>query len=188
MGLQPEWMLKSSPLKGAALARLLDGPIHGYKLARTMNELLDLDIEPNQLYRKLEALERDGLAYSHVVPAKRAGSRRAQGKPRRDYFPTEDAPGAVMEWMSATSPFAVARSEFYIKLAVARKEHVPALLEMVDLLESKVKEEIDRIPQEASFQTLAELGAQLARSTKLGYLRAELGGAVKARSGLGEFL
>lgn len=185
MGKQPGWMQGCATYKGAALALILDSHACGYEMTSALNTTLGLHLSPNALYPKLHKLEEDGLLYSvETEPAARVRG----NKHTREYFPTELAPEAVMDWMSATSPFNVARREFYTKLAVARREHVPVLLPMVNLLEAQIQAEIKGIPGEEPFTTLGELQAQLVRTIELGRLNVELKALGIARRELREFL
>jgi DNA-binding PadR family transcriptional regulator len=178
-------MLKCSPLKGAALVLLLNGPIHGYEMATSMNQMLGpgWDIRAQALYPKLGSLENAGLARSSKDDNQRAAPA------RKVFYPTEATAGAAMDWMSATGPLAVVRAEFYTKLAVARREHLPALLETLDVLERHAKAEIDEIAEDLGpLVTLAGLRLHLVRGAKLAHLRTELERIVVARRGIREFL
>jgi DNA-binding PadR family transcriptional regulator len=72
------------------LAALVDGPLHGYAIARRADELSAGEVHPSTgtLYAVLERAIADGL----VV----AGDRYVKGgRPRRDYTLTEDGRAAL---------------------------------------------------------------------------------------------
>ncbi len=187
-------------MKGAVATFLLaEGPVHGYEMTKLINEVLEpwserrdfFDPEVHlfdrkDVYPKMRALVRDGLAY--VVDEGAGSSRRRLDRAHKLYYPSDSMPGAVMDWMRATSPLTIVRAELRTKLAVALPEHTAALLNTLDVLEQEIRREIKLVPSAVLFTTLPELGLELRRSNRLGYLQAELASIMKTRSALREFL
>lgn len=120
------WMRgASTPLRGALLGLLLERPGHGGELANRLLSRLGETwrIDPNDVYRLLEQLEKDGLACSREEP--RRGNQR---RTRLVYHPTGDTAAALTTWMETLLPREPVRLGVQAKLAVAREEDGPRLL------------------------------------------------------------
>jgi DNA-binding PadR family transcriptional regulator len=164
-------MRGSSPLKGALLGLLLQRPGHGYDLANRLNRRLGpvWQIEAKGLYPMLQQLERASL-----VCSKRVAAHGPTGQ-RLIYFPTARAAQALTEWMTAGAPMEPQRGELQAKLAVARAEDVPRLLDALDGYErhclSLLGASGEELPQASSWLALT---INLTRAAALARLRAEL--------------
>jgi DNA-binding PadR family transcriptional regulator len=178
------WMRGSSPLKGALLGLLVQHPGHGYDLALRLHRRLGpaWQIEAKGLYPMLQQLERAGLVSSEKVACQ--GSTRG----RVIYSPTERAQQALTEWMTSGRSTEPLRVELHAKLAVARREDVPLLLNALDGYEQDcltlLSASAERFPQAGSLTALA---MNLTRAAALMRLRSELEWVALARREIAGF-
>jgi DNA-binding PadR family transcriptional regulator len=119
-------MRGSSPLKGAILGLVLERPGHGYDLGARLGARLGPSwaIDPKRLYRMLDQLERAGLISGTVE--------RDPENPRQHrtvYRATELAPKALRLWLETLAPREPTRVEIQAKVAAAREQDAPQLLE-----------------------------------------------------------
>jgi DNA-binding PadR family transcriptional regulator len=113
----------STPLRGALLGLVLERPSHGGELANRLRARLGeaWRVDGNDVYRLLEALEREGLVCCSEEPIRgRRGTRVV-------YHPTEITSAAVADWMATMLPREPARRGIEAKLAVAREQDLPSL-------------------------------------------------------------
>ena len=82
------------------LATLRDGPLHGYGLARTIEQRTEnaLQLREGTLYPALHALERDGLIQS-------AWETPPNGRERKTYTLTESGQKKLGEWSAGWQQF-----------------------------------------------------------------------------------
>jgi DNA-binding PadR family transcriptional regulator len=185
MGSQPKWMRGCSPLKGAALALVIERPGHCYGLTNRLNRRLGpaWHVGHNELYRPLKGLAAAELVWSKMVDGNAPTER------REVYHPTDRAVPALRDWMGAATAMAPMRKEFEVKLSVAREEDIPALLGALDVYERDCHALLAATsPPLPLTDSLAGLEMQVAREAALRHLRADLEGFVYARSLLSEFL
>ncbi len=120
------WMRGGSThLRGALMGLLLERPGHGGELAHRLVARLGETwrIDPNDVYRLLEQLEREGLTASAEEP--RRGNQR---RTRLVYHPTAQTGEALTVWMETLLPREPVRLGLQAKLAVAREQDAPRLL------------------------------------------------------------
>jgi DNA-binding PadR family transcriptional regulator len=111
-----------SPLKGAALALLVQGPSYGYELANRLERQLGPSwsiIRPS-LYRMLRSLHEEGLVSSE-----------SPGEINSDrivYKATELAETALLAWLDSPLPIEQGRLQLQARMVVARQQDLPRLL------------------------------------------------------------
>lgn len=179
------WMRgAAAPLKGALLGLVLERPGHGYDLANRLSMRLGpaWRLEANRVYRLLDDLERSGLVSYEVQPSKH-GPRQL----RAVYHPTDRAQHALTRWMEKSGPREAARSGLQAKIAVAREEDAPRLLEALkrherDCLELS-QSMSPRVPQVRSWRSLV---MDCARDAVDAQLKAEIDWARRTRQRIGE--
>lgn len=127
MGLATDSLATSeqSPLRGALLALLLQGPSHGYQLANRLERQLGpgWQITRTTLYRTLEKLNGDGL-----LLAEEPGTARS----RIVYCVTGRAEGAVQSWMESPLSLDEGQLQLQARMIVARLEDLPRILVAVN--------------------------------------------------------
>ncbi|GAA0492104.1 PadR family transcriptional regulator [Paractinoplanes deccanensis] len=98
-------------LRHAVLAALSHGEASGYELAKRFDvSVADFwSATPQQLYRDLEKLERDGLVEARVVEQQRRPNKRV-------FTLTEDGRAALRDFVEAPARPAAIRDEFLVKL------------------------------------------------------------------------
>lgn len=174
------WMRgASTPLRGALLGLLLERPGHGGELANRLVSRLGETwrIDSNDVYRLLEQLERDGLADSREEPRK-ANQRRT----RLVYYPTDESARALTTWMETLLPREPVRLGVQAKLAVAREEDLPRLLNALREYERECLVLAQSVfPTEAQVQTWAALIMDCTRDSIYGLLQAEIDWAGRTR-------
>lgn len=123
---QTRWMRgPSAALRGALLGLLLERPGHGADLANRLVARLGETwrVDSNDVYRLLEQLESNGLAVSR--------NQSTRGKHQRTqlvYHPTWATSEALTLWMETLLPHEPVRLAWQAKLAVARPQDAPRLL------------------------------------------------------------
>ncbi len=131
------WMRGSSPLKGAILGLVLERPGHGYDLGARLGARLGPSwaIDPKRLYRMLDQLERAGLI-SGAVESDPENPRQQ----RTVYSATELAPDALRMWLETLAPREPTRVEIQAKVAAAREQDAPQLLQALRQYEQECLE------------------------------------------------
>jgi DNA-binding PadR family transcriptional regulator len=111
-----------SPLKGALLGLLAQGPSHGYELANRLERQLgpSWTINRTSLYRMLRSLQAEGLISAE--PSDETNSARIV------YRATPSAEPALVAWMDSPPPLGQARAQLQTRMVVARQEDMPRLL------------------------------------------------------------
>jgi DNA-binding PadR family transcriptional regulator len=110
-----------SPLRGALLALLVQGPSHGYELANRLERQLGPGwriVRPS-LYRMLKGMRKDGLL--SVAEAQTAESKTV-------YSVTELAEPALYAWMESPLSLDSGQLQLQARMIVARWEDLPRLL------------------------------------------------------------
>lgn len=115
-----------SPLKGALLALLVQGPSYGYELANRLERQLgpSWPILRPSLYRMLKKLQAEGLLSSE--PSKETSSARIV------YGATDMAEPALVAWMDSPLPHEQGQLQLQARMIVARQEDLPRLLVALD--------------------------------------------------------
>jgi DNA-binding PadR family transcriptional regulator len=115
-----------SPLKGALLALLVQGPSYGYELANRLERLLgpSWPILRPSLYRMLRALRAEGL-----ISSESSGEMHSA---RIVYSATDLAEPALVVWMESPLPLEQAQLQLQARMVVARQEDLPSLLVALD--------------------------------------------------------
>jgi DNA-binding PadR family transcriptional regulator len=112
-----------SPLRGALVALLVQGPSYGYELANRLERQLGpgWTIQRPSLYRMLHGLHEKGLI-SPISGEKAASASRVV------YGATEFAEPAVVAWMSKPVSLEHGQLQLQARMVVARREDLPRLL------------------------------------------------------------
>jgi DNA-binding PadR family transcriptional regulator len=120
-----------SPLRGALLALLVQGPSHGYELANRLERQLGpgWSIVRTSLYRMLKGMHEDGLL--SVAEAETAESKIV-------YSATELAEPALYAWMEGPLSLDLGQLQLQARMIVARWEDLPRLLVAVNNHERKL--------------------------------------------------
>ncbi len=172
-----------SPLRGALLGLLVQGPGYGYDLANRLERQLgpSWSINRKTLYRMLGSLESEQLVSS---------DRSDEANPERImYSATPTAEAALGEWMATVAPLEPVRTELQTKLVVARREDLPGLLDAINEYERRWFElqraiEVDLPPQ----RSLRAGMMYLVREAALGHIAAELSWIDRARRMILDFI
>jgi DNA-binding PadR family transcriptional regulator len=111
-----------SPLKGALLGMLAQGPSHCYELANRLERQLgpSWTINRTSLYRMLRSLHAEGLI--EAEPSEETNSVRIV------YHVTPLAEPALVAWMDSSPSLEQARAQLQARMVVARQEDLPRLL------------------------------------------------------------
>jgi DNA-binding PadR family transcriptional regulator len=117
-----------SPLRGALLALLVQGPSHGYELANRLERQLGpgWPISRPSLYRMLKGLRADGLLTATEPEA---------AESKIVYSATELAEPALYVWMESPLTLGVGQLQLQARMIVARREDLPRLLIAVNSYE-----------------------------------------------------
>ena len=112
-----------SPLKGAVLGLLVQGPSYGYELANRLERQLGpgWSIVRPSLYRMLRGLDREGLVSSSQASEDTSSARIM-------YEATDLAESALIAWMDSPLSFDEAQLQLQARMVVARPEDLPRLL------------------------------------------------------------
>jgi DNA-binding PadR family transcriptional regulator len=118
-----------SPLKGAVLGLLMQGPSYGYQLANRLERQLGptWTIVRPSLYRMLRALHEEGLISSE--PSNETNSARIV------YRATAAAEPAFATWMASSPPLEQARLQLQARMVVAQLQDLPRLLDALNSYE-----------------------------------------------------
>lgn len=181
-----QWMRGSSAsLRGALLALLLERPGHGYDLANRLRERLgdSWAINRTYIYSLLDELEEEGLIVGRAEPVRH--SRRVLVT----FHPTDLTPVALGQWMQTFSPREPVRIGLQAKIAVAREEDAPSLMEAL----REYERECLQLLQDASASVARRrhwrlLVLECARDAVEGQLRAEIEWARRTRQRIAEHL
>ncbi len=121
----------STSLRGCLLALVLERPGHGYELANRLADRLGgmWAIVAKDIYRLLADLDGEGLLELRVERG--TGRRRS----RLVYHPTDLTPVAIAEWMKTLMPKEPTRVGIRAKVAVAREQDAPHLIQALRVYE-----------------------------------------------------
>ena len=121
-----------SPLTGALLALLVQGPSHGYELASRLQRQLGSSwpIHGTSLYRMLKRMHKDGLIATEPAGESNPG--------KIVYSPTDLAVPAVAAWMDSPLPPGDGQLQLQARMVVARREDLPRLLVALDGYEKEL--------------------------------------------------
>jgi DNA-binding PadR family transcriptional regulator len=119
-----------SPLKGAVLGLLVQGPSYGYELANRLERQLGpgWSIVRPSLYRMLRGLDREGLVSSSQASASSSQDSEDTSSARIMYEATDLAESALVAWMDSPLSFDEAQLQLQARMVVARPEDLPRLL------------------------------------------------------------
>jgi DNA-binding PadR family transcriptional regulator len=111
-----------SPLKGALLGLLAQGPSHGYELANRLERQLGPTwaINRTSLYRMLRSLQAEGLISAEPSDESNLS--------RTVYRATPAAIPALVAWMDSAPALGQARAQLQARMVVARQEDLPRLI------------------------------------------------------------
>jgi DNA-binding PadR family transcriptional regulator len=129
-----------SPIRAAVLAVLIEGPGHGWDIARRASRRMggSWRVAPRHIYPYLKQLETDGLVRSAQESSKRFPYM------REVYHVTESGKQARREWLAAPlSPTGVIRTDLQVRLAFSSEEDIPALLRAFAERREEILEEIE---------------------------------------------
>jgi DNA-binding PadR family transcriptional regulator len=175
----------SAPQRGALLGLLLERPGHGYDLANRLVSRLGETwrIDPRDVYRLLETLEKEGLA-SGVEEARHG----EDGRTLTVYHPTAQTAGALTAWMETLIPRKPVRLDLQAKLAVAREQDVPRLLLALRQYERECLQLAQQVaPRDGQAPCLAALFVDCTRDSVHGVLEAEIAWASRTRRRIDEY-
>lgn len=134
------WM-RGSPLKGALLAVLLElgEPAYPYRLATLLARRLGpaARVDHRLVYKMLDPLEEAGLVALELRESETGSWRR-----QKMYRPTELTETAVDEWMASAVPYAVAREDLQVRVAVSRPSDAGVLLRLLDAFEVQCMDQL----------------------------------------------
>jgi DNA-binding PadR family transcriptional regulator len=180
-----KWMRgPSASLRGVLLGLVLERPGHSYDLANRLVARLGETWRINQkdVYRLLKQLEEGGQVRSSDEP--RRGGRRGT---HPVYFPTESAEEALALWMETLVPMGPVRVGLQAKLAVARSEDVPRLLEALRQYERECLDLLQATPAAAGgSESWKALFMDCTREAVDGQLRQEISWAQHTRTRIRE--
>jgi DNA-binding PadR family transcriptional regulator len=176
----------STSLRGALLALLLERPGHGYELANRLRERLGSSwaISRTYIYSLLDELEAEGLIVGRAEPVRRG---------RRvlvTFHPTGLTAPALTQWMQTLAPKEPVRIGLQAKIAVAREQDAPWLLQAL----TEYERECLHVLQRTSSATATNqhhwqmLALDCARDAVHGQLRAEIEWARRTRQRIAEHL
>jgi DNA-binding PadR family transcriptional regulator len=126
----------SAPIKAAVLAVLLEGPGHGYDVAKRVNKRLGTwAIKPKHIYELLKQLEAAGLVRFRREPIDKSPGF------RKVFYPTEAARQARQDWFASRPALSVLRADIHARIAFSTEADVPELIRALaeyrsDLLEA----------------------------------------------------
>jgi len=128
-----------SPVKGAAVAVLLEGPTYGYEVAKRINRRMGSSwhIQEKHIYTVLRQLEASGLVRSEKAPI--------DVPPfwRRIYHATDEAVEARRNWFVTPPVASIVRPDIHARLAFASEDDIPDLLRSLEELRVDLLEEME---------------------------------------------
>ncbi|MFF5084442.1 PadR family transcriptional regulator [Actinoplanes sp. NPDC000266] len=129
-------------LRHAVLAALSQGEASGYELAKRFDVAVAdyWSATPQQLYRDLEKLERDGLVAARVVEQRRRPNKRV-------FTLTAAGRQALREFVREPAKPAAIRDEFLVKLQAGNAEDVDALIAAAEARLTRSREKLARYEQ-----------------------------------------
>jgi DNA-binding PadR family transcriptional regulator len=182
---KPTLVSDRSPLRAAVVAVLLEGPSHGYDVARRLKRWVGPSwrIYAKHIYTVLKSLERDGLVWSEELPGD--GPKRD----RRVYHPTPEAVQARAEWMQAPVLSTLVRADVEARLIFSQPEEAPSLLEMLDRYEEDVIADLEAV-RAVDTPPVAWRGRLLSRVRQTVAMRldAEMAGIEETRRDIEEYI
>ncbi len=127
---EQELSSNQSPLKGAVLGLLVQGPSYGYELANRLERQLGpgWSIVRPSLYRMLRGLDREGLVSSSQASVSSSQDSEDTSSARIMYEATDLAESALVAWMDSPLSFDEAQLQLQARMVVARPEDLPRLL------------------------------------------------------------
>lgn len=166
-------------LKYVLLGMLIERPGYGYDLQARIDERLPLlRYTPGAVYPALDRLNDQELIRAIGTKASLSTVR---GSPRVTYAATEEGVQQFDRWMQAATPLEANRDELLAKLALARTQDLPRLLELTRHREAQLREELGdlaEIPAPAwngsGRVPLALIGASLVRAADASRLSAAI--------------
>ncbi len=166
---QPGRLEGKAPIKAAVLAVLLEGPGHGYDVARRVNQRMGTwAINPKHIYQPLKQLEGAGLVRSEVVPSPEPPGYSTI------YYPTEAARKARDDWFGSRPAMGVLRADIHTRIAFSTEEDTPVLLRALAEYRAELLEAIEENTLTWAAPEESWLGFVL------GHLRAEVDQRCKA--------
>lgn len=180
------WMRGSSTsLRGVLLALLLERPGHGYDLANRLRERLgdSWAINRTYVYSLLDELELQGLIVGRAEPV-RHGRRVLV-----TFHPTELTPLALSQWMQTLAPREPVRIGLQAKIAVAREQDAPYLLQALREYERECLQLLENAHTNLAMRRhWRMLVLDCARDAVGGQLRAEIEWTRRTRQRIAEHL
>ena len=164
-----------SPLGGALLALLVQGPSHGYELANRLERQLGTDwqiVRPS-LYRMLKRMQGEGLLSIDApeVPESKVV-----------YRATERADVTVRAWMESTLTLLDGQLQLQARMIVARTEDLPRLLVAVNNYERTLFDmHVSLQPMNMDAGSLRGVMMRLVRGASRHRIKAELDWLEEAR-------
>ncbi len=176
-------------LKYVVLGMVVERPAYGYELYNRVETLLPFyNYTASAVYPALDRLEGAGLIEPAGAKERRGGVR---GNPRVMYSATPAGVTRLETWMYAPTAPEKSRDVLLAKLAIARAQDVPRLLEMARNQEAQVRRQLGGL-QEAPRAAwtgqgrvpLPLVGAALARSSEARRLAAAIESLQEIREAL----
>jgi DNA-binding PadR family transcriptional regulator len=176
-------------LKYVLLGMVVERPGYGYELQTRVEERLPFyNYTAGAVYPALDRLERDGLI---EAAGAKASLSTVRGSPRVMYSATADGVVRLERWMYAPTPPENSRDALLAKLAVARPQDVPRLLEVSRHQEAQLRLQLGGLQEApASAWTgrgrvpLPLVGAALVRSAEARRLSAAIESLQEIREAL----
>lgn len=175
-------------LKYVLLGMVAERPAYGYDLQRRLKERLPFaNYTAGAVYPALDRLERELLI---EVTGKKGGTGRAH--PRLMYSPTSQGLTSLERWMyTPTPPEADSRDTLLGKLAVARPQDLPRLLELARGQEAQLRGQLGELMEAPAPEwsgrgrvPLTIVGATLARTAQARRLAAAIESLQEIREAL----
>ena len=176
-------------LKYVLLGMVVERPGYGYELQSRIEERLPFfNYTAGAVYPALDRLEQERLIEADGVKER---LRTVRGSPRVMYSVTPAGITRLERWMYATTPPENSRDALLAKLAIARPQDVPRLLEMTRNQEAQLRRQLGGL-QEAPTAAwsgrgrvpLPLVGAALVRSSEARRLAAALESLQEIREAL----